>query len=142
MIRTFKTVEKSNLCQNDETFFYSKSVQICRDLQIFTGPHNDQYTAITYSELPALTKITPTNLFPEKLPQQHFTNTYTDPEGCHMSNFIRQNELNIANEPLKVQQPLLESSSEMDKLRCITNTAHSPVTIITVMGTNFPSQEF
>ena len=31
-----------------------------------------------------------------------------------MSNFIRQNEVNMANEPLKVQQPLLESSSEMD----------------------------
>ena len=45
-----------------------------------------------------------------------------------MSNFIRQNEVNIASESLKVQQPLLESSSEMDKLRCITNTARSPVT--------------
>ena len=32
-----------------------------------------------------------------------------------MSNFIRQNEVNKANELLKVQQPLLESSSEMDK---------------------------
>ena len=42
-----------------------------------------------------------------------------------MSNFIRQNEVNKANELLKVQQPLLESPSEMDKLRCITNTAHS-----------------
>ena len=31
-----------------------------------------------------------------------------------MSNFIRQNEVNKANELLKVQQPLLESSSEMD----------------------------
>ena len=59
-----------------------------------------------------------------------------------MSNFIRQNEVNKANELLKVQQALLESSSEMDKLRCITNTAHSPVTIFTVMGTNFPSREF
>ena len=42
-----------------------------------------------------------------------------------MSNFIRQDEVNMANESLKVQQSLLESSSEMDKLRCITNTAHS-----------------
>ena len=57
-----------------------------------------------------------------------------------MSNFIRQNEISMANELLKVQQPLLESSSEMDKLRCITNT--SPVTKTTVMGTNFPSREF
>ena len=59
-----------------------------------------------------------------------------------MSNFISQNEVNMANEPLKVQQPHLESSSEMDKLRCITTTALSPVTKITVMGTNFPSRDF
>ena len=63
-------------------------------------------------------------------------------EGCHMSNFSRQNEVNGTNELLKVQQPHLESSSEMDKLRCITNTARSPVTITTVMGTNFSSREF
>ena len=54
-----------------------------------------------------------------------------------MSNSIRQNEVNMVNELLNVQQPLLESSNEMDKLRCITNTAHSPVTKTTVMGTNF-----
>ena len=59
-----------------------------------------------------------------------------------MSNFIRQNEVKNANELLKVQQSLLESSSEMDKLRCETITVHSPVTKITVMGTNFPSREF
>ena len=58
-----------------------------------------------------------------------------------MSNFIRQNEVNMATEPLKVQQQLLESSSEMDKLRCINKTAHSPVTIITAMESNFPSPE-
>ena len=50
--------------------------------------------------------------------------------------------VNMANELLKVQQSLLESSSEMDKIRCITNTAHSPVIKITVMGTNFLSREF
>ena len=59
-----------------------------------------------------------------------------------MSNFIRQNEVNKANKLLKVQQPLLGSSSEMDKSRYITNTAHSPVPKTTVMGTNFPSREF
>ena len=59
-----------------------------------------------------------------------------------MSNFICQNEVNMANGPLKVQQPHLESSSEMDKLRCIANTALSPVTKITVMWKIFPSQEF
>ena len=35
-----------------------------------------------------------------------------------MSNFIHQNEVNLADEPLKVEQPLLESSSEIDKLVC------------------------
>ena len=34
-----------------------------------------------------------------------------------MSKFICQNEVHMANEPLKVRQPLLESSSEMDELR-------------------------
>ena len=58
-----------------------------------------------------------------------------------MSNFIRQSEVNMAHEPLKVEKPLLESSSEMDKLPCVTNTEHSPQTI-TVMGTRFPAQEF
>ena len=33
-----------------------------------------------------------------------------------MSNFICQNEVNMATEPLKVEQPLLQSSSEIDKL--------------------------
>ena len=59
-----------------------------------------------------------------------------------MSNFICQNEINMANEPLNVQQPLLKSLSEMDNLQCITNNALSPVAEITVMGTNFLSQEF
>ena len=69
-------------------------------------------------------------------------NTSTNPEGCHMSNFIFQNEVNMANEPLKIQQPYLESSSKMDKLRCITNTALSPGTKINLQGTNCPSREF
>ena len=111
-------------------------------MEIFTDPNNDQLITITYSELPEIIKITPTNHVPEILQQQHFINTSTNPEGCHISNFIRQNEVNEANELLKVQQPHLESSSEMDKLRCITNTVHPPVTITTVMGTNFSSREF
>ena len=32
-----------------------------------------------------------------------------------MSDFIRQNEVNMADEPLKVEQPLLKNSSEIDK---------------------------
>ena len=51
-------------------------------------------------------------------------------------------KVNMANEPLKVQQSLLESSSELDKLPCFTKTAFSPVTKFFVMGTNFPSQDF
>ena len=58
-----------------------------------------------------------------------------------MSNFIRQNEGNMANEPLRIAKPLLERSSEMDK-PCITNTEHFPDTKITVMGTRFPAQDF
>ena len=59
-----------------------------------------------------------------------------------MSNFICQKEVYKVNELLKVEKPVLECSSEMDKLRCITDTALSPVTKILVMGTNFPSREF
>ena len=59
-----------------------------------------------------------------------------------MSNFICQNVVNMVNEPLKVEKPVHECSSEMDKLRCITDTTLSPVTKYIVMGTNFPSQEF
>ena len=33
-----------------------------------------------------------------------------------MSNYVRQIEVNMANEDLKVEQPFLESSSEIDKL--------------------------
>ena len=69
-------------------------------------------------QLPEIIKLTPTNHVREIMQQPHFINTSTNPEGCHMSNFIHQNEVNMANELLKVQQPLLESSSEMDKLRC------------------------
>ena len=59
-----------------------------------------------------------------------------------MSNFFRRNEVNVANEPLKVLQPLLESSSEMNKLQCKTNTAPSSFTKTIVMGKNFRSQDF
>ena len=58
-----------------------------------------------------------------------------------MSNYIRQKEVNMANEPLKVEKPLLEISSEMDKLPCITNTEHFPDTKITVMVTSVPAKE-
>ena len=44
----------------------------------------------------------------------------------------------MANEPLEVEQPLLQSSSEMYKLRCTTNTtALSPVTKVTAMCDKF-----
>ena len=59
-------------------------------------------------ELPGITEITPTNHVPKILQQQHFITASTNPECCHMSNFICLNEVNMANKPLKVQQLLLE----------------------------------
>ena len=44
-----------------------------------------------------------------------FINTSTDPDSGHVSDYIREIEVNMTGEPLKVEQPLLESSSEMDK---------------------------
>ena len=88
-----------------------------------------------------LLEVIPSNYVPGMLQQMHFINTYTNPDSGHKSKFIRQNEMNMANEPFKVQQVLLGSSSEINKLPCITNTEHSPVTKISVMGTNFSAQE-
>ena len=82
-------------------------------------------------------RVTPTNYVAEILQKRHFINTLTNPKGCHMSNFICQNDVNMANEPLKVEQPLLESSSEIDKFG-MTCTKYSPDTKITVMGSIFP----
>ena len=36
-----------------------------------------------------------------------------------MSNFIRQNEVNIANQPLKVEQPLRQSSGKLMNYRVL-----------------------
>ena len=65
-----------------------------------------------YSKFPAITETTPANHVPEILQQHHVIN---NSDGGHMSNSIRQIEVNMANEPLKVKQPLLESSREMSK---------------------------
>ena len=135
----FKTGDKSHLCTNDESFFCCnlyRSVETTDLDRAKQGPIN-YYNVF---RIPPITKITPTNHVPELSQQQRFINTYSNPEGCQMSNFIRQNEVKMANEPLKVQQPLLECSGEMDKLQCITNTAYSPVTKITIIGTNCPSR--
>ena len=67
-----------------------------------------------YSKFPAITKTNPANHVPEILQPHHFINASSNPDGGHMSNYIRQNEVNMANEPLKVEQPPRESSSEMD----------------------------
>ena len=56
-----------------------------------------------------------------------------------MSKFMCQNGVKMVNEPFKVEKPVLECPSEIDKLRCITDTALSPVIKIIVMGTNFSS---
>ena len=47
----------------------------------------------------------------------------------------------MTDEPLKVEQPLLESSREMDEL-VYDQSNHSLDTQITVLGTRFPVQEF
>ena len=95
-----------------------------------------------YSNIPAITKTTPANHVPETLQPHSFINTSTNPDGSHMYNYIRQIEVNIANEPLKVEQQILESSSEIDKLPCKTYTKHSPDTGITLMGTVFLLKNF
>ena len=43
-------------------------------------------------------------------------NTSTIPDGGRLSNYIHLNAVNIGDEPPKVEQPLLENSSEMDEL--------------------------
>ena len=64
---------------------------------------------------PAIAKTTPSNLVPEILQLEHFINSSTTSDSSHMSNSIRRIEVNMVNEPLKVELPLLESSSEMAK---------------------------
>ena len=68
-----------------------------------------------YSKYPAFTKTTPVNHVPEILQQQHFIKTSTTTDGGHMFNYIRQNKVITAGKPLKVEQPHLESSSEINK---------------------------
>ena len=68
----------------------------------------------TYSKLPANTKNNPANHVPKLLQPHLFINTSTNPDGGHMTIYIRQIKVNMANEPLKVEQPLRKSSSEMD----------------------------
>ena len=48
-----------------------------------------------------------------------------------MSNFIRHNEVNMANEPPKYQQQLLERSSGIEKFPCLNENEHSSDTEIT-----------
>ena len=69
---------------------------------------------LTCSKFPAITKTNPANHLSKILQPHHFINTSTDPDGGHMSNCIRQIKVNMANELLKVEQPLRKSSSEMD----------------------------
>ena len=58
-----------------------------------------------------------------------------------MYNYIRQIEVNKADEPLKVEQPLLGSSSEIDKL-VYDQYQIFPRHQNYLMGTSFPAQEF
>ena len=77
--------------------------------QDLTKMNHGQKITITYSKFPAITKTNPANHVPEILQPHHFINTFTNPDGGHMSNYIK---VNMTNEPLKAEQPLRESSSE------------------------------
>ena len=44
------------------------------------------------------------------LQPHHFINTSTNPDGGHMSNYIRQIKVNMANEHLKAEQDGIVSS--------------------------------
>ena len=54
-----------------------------------------------------MTKTNPANHLLKILQPHHFINTSTNPGGGHMSNYVRQIKVNMANEPLKVEQPQL-----------------------------------
>ena len=104
-----------------------ESVQICTD--------PDRYSRI-FRNLTSQKTVLKLKLQPHS-----FINTSTNPDGSHMYKYIRQIGVNIAYEPLIVEQQLLESSSEIDKLPCKTYTKHSTDSKITFMGTIFPAQE-
>ena len=73
-----------------------------------------------------------------KILQQHpFINTSITPDGGHTANHIRQNDVSVVTEHLKIEKPFIENSSEMDNFPCINNTEHSPDTKVTVMGDKF-----
>ena len=62
-----------------------------------------------------LLKLLQQTMFPEYY-NNSCVQSSTKPGGGHVSNCIRQNEVNMADEPFEVEEPLLESSSEIDKL--------------------------
>ena len=105
-------------------FFSDHAVEVTRRMNCIT---------VTYSELRSNTKTTQANRVLKILSQQHVINTSLNPDSGHKSNFIRRNEVIIANQPLKVQyQQFLGCSSGTDTLPCISNTEHSSVTRITM----------
>ena len=81
-----------------------------------------------YSKFLEISKTTPPHHVPEILQRQHFINIFTNADGGHVSNFIRQSpELSQYGKLTSpIEQSLQESSSEMDKLPCMSNTIHSP----------------
>ena len=52
------------------------------------------------------------------LQPHHFINTSINPDSGHTSNYTRQNEVNVANEHLKVENRLLESLIEWINFPC------------------------
>ena len=92
--------------------------------------------ACYFRKFPAMTKTTPGNLVSEIFLPYHFIKPSTNPKSSHMSDYIHQNYVNVSNEPVKVEQQLLEISSEMDNYPCITITENSSDTKITIMRTS------
>ena len=94
-----------------------------------------------FQKFPAMTETIPGNHVSEIFLPYHFIKTSTNLKSGHMSDYIHQNYVNVSNEPIKVEQPILESSSEMDNFPCITITEHSADTKITIMRTNSSARE-
>ena len=88
-----------------------------------------------------MTETIPGNHVSEIFLPYHFIKTSTNLKSGHMSDYIHQNYVNVSNEPIKVEQPILESSSEMDNFPCITITEHSADTKITIMRTSSTARE-
>ena len=53
-------------------------------------------------------------MFPKYYNHSTLSTLLPNTDSSHMFNYIRQNEVNVANKPLKVEKPHQESSTERD----------------------------